>query len=80
MTNQIIPINRKTVIDDDIIRIVNAHHEESKRKHYEEQQRAIAEQRAKATRRRHLIEQVLNNLCYALAGAIAMLTFLIFTL
>ena len=80
MKGQIIPMNRDAFIDDEIIRLVNEHHEESKRKRYEEQQRAVAEQQARDARRRYLIEQALNNLCYAVAGAIAMLTFLIFAL
>lgn len=69
MKGQIIPMNRDAVIDDEIIRLVNANHERFVRARREQQEREEAERQAKVERRRYIANQVLDRLICAVVGA-----------
>ena len=80
MKGQIIPMNRDAVIDDEIIRLVNANHERFVRARREQQERENAERLARAERRRYIANQVLDRLICAVAGAGAALGILVLML
>lgn len=80
MKGQIIPMNRDAVIDDEIIRLVNANHERFVRARREQQEREEAERLARAERRRYIANQVLDRLICAVAGAGAALGILVLML
>lgn len=74
MKGQIIPMNREEVIDDEIIRLVNANHERfvkarREQQEREQQEREEAERQAKVERRCYIDNQVLDCLICAVAGA-----------
>ena len=65
MKGQIIPMNREAVIDDEIIRLVNANHERFVRARREQQEREEVERQAKVERRRYIANQGLDRLICA---------------
>lgn len=80
MKGQIIPMNREAVIDDEIIRLVNANHERFVRAQRERREREEAERWTKVERRRYIINQVLDRLICAVAGVGVMVGVLVLML
>lgn len=69
MKGEIIPMNCDAVIDDEIIRLVNANHERFVRARREQQEREETERQARFERRRYIANQVLDRLICAMVGA-----------